>query len=129
VSDKSLKETVIQAYANLTISDDIKDDSDNIMMSTKGSRLLLLTSFGFIEGLPLIEDSTEDKLKVLFSRYNNFIIDEHLKQNESLENDDFILLSDVKVYTSTNSEPFKLDMLNVFLDDIIAVTIGKFSTK
>lgn len=123
----SFKHSMATAYSNFAAIHELKNDDGQILLSTDNN-LILVTAFGIIEGQPLNPDKT-DPNGTLFNSYNKEIVDEFAKNTELEPNNAYILLTNVKILTSTNTQPFEMPYLNVFLDDIIGVTVGKTTIR
>lgn len=117
MSISSLKKELITSYSLLP---GIKELEHN--------KLTIITAAGIIMGTPLSEDTDANDNITMLLTLNSKIANQYREQNNLTDskrlpgNDGFIQLKDVTMITNSNVQNFMF--LNVFYDQIIAVTIG-----
>lgn len=122
---QSLKKDLIRIYAEASILRSFGDENGE-WMGTLDVNLILVTPFGLIEGTLLVKQDHLPREKSLALTLGEQVISEFEKEETPLsENDGFLTLADVKVYTSGNESPITMPVLNVFYDSIIGVTCGE----
>ena len=119
--NESLKVSLINTFAAAQNVDGIK-----------GNRLILVTGYGLISGIPFVEtsDVVDDDRKLNLEEITSILIKEtykdrdrrNLKSDELSENDGFIVLTDVEI--TIGSSIANVPILSVFYDQIIGVTFG-----
>ncbi|MEG2255099.1 MAG: hypothetical protein RSC33_07215 [Vagococcus sp.] len=118
----SLKKILIQKYAFLTTSDELR-----------ANNLILLTAAGTIIGKMILDDpenqdTSSDNLisKISAEFATQYRTDNGIGDEEYLTgNDGFICLKDVQVISGVKTT--NLPFLAVFYDEIIAATLGNIS--
>lgn len=93
----------------------------------KNNKVIIVTPFGVITGSPMSKNEPEGPAKFhteLTIEYKKQYYDEHsLDPGQPLDgNDGYVVLKDVVLNTGTSTFNFKA--LNIFYDQIIAITLG-----
>lgn len=114
---ESLKKYLSYSYYTLPLIDNFQDQ-----------KLIVVTTAGVIMGTPISKDDSDESIHGLYSVATNFAND--YREEYSLDpeqrldgNDGFMPLKDVTLHSGHNT--FHFDFLNVFFDQIVAITIGK----
>lgn len=113
---ESLKKHLAFAYCATPLINDLKDN-----------KVIIVTPFGVITGSPVTKDEPEGTAK-FFAELTNEYIKQYYEDNSLapehplVGNDGCVVLKDVVLNSGTNTFNFKI--LNVFYDQIIAITIG-----
>lgn len=97
----------------------------------KGNLVQVVTAAGVITGTPVNSDSETDNVIKVIESLNSQIIERHKKDvnipsdDPTSGNDGFFTLKDVTLFSGNNQGKFKI--LNIFFDQVIAITIGNSS--
>lgn len=114
---KSLKTHIIDSYSNLIKIEDF---------DLNHNQLILLTSIGTIYGKIFTFDESNVEKSVI-NQVNQTAEKQYFSdENKISGNDEYICLEDVVLITPTNNR-MKFPYLNVFYDQIIAVTVGNYN--
>lgn len=114
---ETLKKFLSLSYSSIPLIDNLKD-----------YKLCIVTPAGVITGSPISEDDPDESIKSLATLSSNFV-EEYRKENsltpsEMLDgNDGFLVLKNATLNSSGMIHDF--NFLNVFFDQIIAITVGK----
>ncbi len=115
----TLKKHLVHSYSCVPLVDSMKDN-----------KLIVVTPSGVISGTPVTNDETDESIKV-FCDISNKFTKEYREENsiddsQGLDgNDGFFMLKDVTLRSGSNT--YNFGFLNVFFDQIIAVTVGNYS--
>lgn len=116
---ETLKKYLAFSYYSLPLIDSLKDH-----------KLVLVTPAGVIMGSPIAKNESDDSISGLATVATDFVSDYRTKYSLDPEkpldgNDGFLILKDVTLQSGTSTHHF--DILNVFYDQIIAISIGKIN--
>lgn len=95
--------------------------------SLENNKLIIITPAGIITGSPISDDGTDNDANAFATLCSNFVKDyreeNSLNPSEPLDgNDGFFILQDATLQTGRAT--YNFPCLNVFYDQIIAITIG-----
>ncbi|NOW84296.1 hypothetical protein B0H39_002177 [Clostridium beijerinckii] len=117
MNEYTLKKEIISSYSVLPFMEGLETNV-----------VTVITAAGIITGIPIPSEGETDNTIKLIETINSSITDRYRKdlgisdEERLSSNDGFFTLKDVKliVGTTTNS----LQILNIFYDQVIAITIG-----
>ncbi|MCH5261630.1 MAG: hypothetical protein J1F42_01830 [Lachnospiraceae bacterium] len=114
---ETLKKYLSFCYSYIPLIDDLKD-----------YKLCIVTPAGVITGSPIAKDDSDESVKSLVTLSSEYV-EEYRKEN-SLDpskpldgNDGFFMLKNATL--RSGGATYNFNFLNVFFDQIIAITVGK----
>ncbi len=113
---KSLKKSLIQALLSLSADEEMGNH-----------QLILTTAAGNICGNPVLQNIQNDDSNTssIISHFCENVTNAYLKENpEMAENDGYIVLSDVRIRSTSGNVITNLPVMVIFYDQIIGASIG-----